>query len=163
MRVAPRSQNENRGDMSEITHKFCGVQAADWLSVGLSDAQFDFVMAVIRFKDSEKLVQYDDFKKLESDIKTHCEFDVFGFLDSGVFRTIREVAENLKTKISRDFERVKSALRTNARRRIPTRQIERDAVNRRKYRHKRDFEKRCPVARLSRRVANRNPKMRRRI
>ena len=78
-------------------------------------------------------MQYDDFKKLESDIKTHCEFDVFGFLDSGVFRTIREVAENLKTKISRDFERVKSALRTNARRRIPTRQIERDAVNRRKY------------------------------
>lgn len=93
----------------------------------------DAFKAVIRFKDSEKLIQYDDFKKLESDIKAHCEFDVFGFLDSGVFRTIREVAENLKTKISRDFERVKSALRTNARRRISVKPFERDWVCRRRY------------------------------
>ena len=92
----------------------------------------DAFKAVIKFKDFNKLVQYDDFKKLESEIKTQCEFSVCGFLDSGVFRSIREVAAALKTKISRDFERVKSALRTNARHRIPTKQIERDAVRRRK-------------------------------
>lgn len=93
----------------------------------------DAFKAVIKFKDFDKLVQYDDFKKLESEIKTQCEFDVFGFLDSGVFRSIREVAENLKTKIARDYDRVRAALRTNAPRRISVKKIERDAVSRRKY------------------------------
>lgn len=93
----------------------------------------DAFKAVIKFKDFNKLVQYDDFKKLESEIKNQCEFAVFGFLDGGVFRTIREVAENLKTKISRDYDRVRAALRTAAPRHISTKKIERDAVCRRKY------------------------------
>ena len=95
----------------------------------------DAFKAVIQF-DNGKICQYDDFKKMDAAEKTKRDFSVCGFLDGGIFRPIKAVANGLKTLLLRDFTRIKTALKMGAARLVSVYPIEQKSAAKKEHKRK---------------------------